>query len=704
MKSLALLLCTSLALAAPPFVVQNQQAAIGRPTSSDSASDSLPPLRVEDFLAIESSKAHSHAGKKGSFNSDPSAQVVADGGASDVVEHPPVYLDFSSFTILEILNASLHHHPSHPPHDHEHGQDDAEPAESIWPHLPWPNHPVTDPSQLPLHRLGWLVNRSSEAQQALSKDGITLLAPDDLALTPPHRRDPHHGHASGESDPHAGIGEGDHEVEEEQPVPHPFHSDELDFESDSSVVETNRSAIFSKIIGYVLKYHTLSTVETGHDLAPHSTIATTLLSGFNSTEPLRLHIDTTWALLPHPYPTLKFNYYSTKRGLTIKAKNGLIHLISAPLLPPLSPLNKLFLFPQLFSTLTSGVQKVDLAEALLPAPWHPRSSSEELWQGLIDELTEGKGPYTLFAPTNWAFNKLGPKILALLHSPFPLSKKILKAILSYHVVPNVSFYSDYLYNSSALAPFVTGTEFDVEVNASIDQLLRRDGRAHPTSDIPGTFRGRRTHHRAPEVDIVEISTEVEEEADAAESHVEKHLADMESAPLSSRTTEWEARVQSLRSVLKANPALRRVAHLPSDPILIPARPSPPSHPTILHPPPHRANITHYALPTALANATLYVDVVEFRMWAHGPVKSVVVVLPGPPGSKAAEEGEKFVGCSHGKKGPRPVKVWKKDVPARNGAVHIVTEVLRPPYHHAHRSFEGHNVDARTSQLLAELFV
>ena len=85
---------------------------------------------------------------------------------------------------------------------------------------------------------------------------------------------------------------------------------------------------------------------------------------------------------------------------------GLIHLISAPLLPPLSPLNKLFLFPQLFSTLTSGVQKAGLAEALLPPPYH-HPSAEEVWQGLIDELTAGKGPYTLFAPTNWAFNKLG---------------------------------------------------------------------------------------------------------------------------------------------------------------------------------------------------------------------------------------------------------------------------------------------------------
>ena len=48
---------------------------------------------------------------------------------------------------------------------------------------------------------------------------------------------------------------------------------------------------------------------------------------------------------------------------------------------------------------------------------------------------------TLFAPTNFAFQKLGPKINGFLFSKFGL--KYLKALLKYHVVANKTLYSDW---------------------------------------------------------------------------------------------------------------------------------------------------------------------------------------------------------------------------------------------------------------------
>lgn len=52
---------------------------------------------------------------------------------------------------------------------------------------------------------------------------------------------------------------------------------------------------------------------------------------------------------------------------------------------------------------------------------------------------------TFFAPSNWAFTKLGPRINAFLFSQY--GTKYLKALLEYHVVPHTSLYSDAIYQA-----------------------------------------------------------------------------------------------------------------------------------------------------------------------------------------------------------------------------------------------------------------
>lgn len=66
--------------------------------------------------------------------------------------------------------------------------------------------------------------------------------------------------------------------------------------------------------------------------------------------------------------------------------------------------------------------------------------------GLDEALAHG--PHeggTLFAPNNWAFKKLGPRINAFLFSKY--GEKYLKALLKYHVVANQTLYSDAFYRS-----------------------------------------------------------------------------------------------------------------------------------------------------------------------------------------------------------------------------------------------------------------
>lgn len=262
---------------------------------------------------------------------------------------------------------------------------------------------------------------------------FTLLAPDDAALTPPHHRRPHKQEASADSGPQTleykfdEVSNDLFEQQTEQPLPHPFHSKELrrharrqsaqtesagkdkDKDGDDDDEHERKRKFLSKVIGYILSYHVVPERLSEWELANHATVPSAL-------DTSRIKVEPTWNLFPHPYPSLKFNLYARKRGPTILAKNGVIHLVGAPLLPPLSPLNKLFLFPQAFATLTSGLQKVDLADGLLPEMPHSDEAdveqsedSSSLMTQLIDELAKehGLSQFTVFAPTNFAFARLG---------------------------------------------------------------------------------------------------------------------------------------------------------------------------------------------------------------------------------------------------------------------------------------------------------
>jgi len=91
-----------------------------------------------------------------------------------------------------------------------------------------------------------------------------------------------------------------------------------------------------------------------------------------------------------------------------------------------------------FSTLVKALAAADLVSAL-----------------------EGKGPFTVFAPTNAAFAKLPPETLANLLKPE--NKDQLASILKYHVVPGNVMAKDV---KTMKAKTLNGKELDIEVHGS----------------------------------------------------------------------------------------------------------------------------------------------------------------------------------------------------------------------------------------------
>ena len=70
--------------------------------------------------------------------------------------------------------------------------------------------------------------------------------------------------------------------------------------------------------------------------------------------------------------------------------------------------------------------------------------------GLFDAINDTSNHVggTVFAPSNFAFKKLGPRTNGFLFSSYGL--KYLKALLKYHVVANRTLYSDAYYTSDGV--------------------------------------------------------------------------------------------------------------------------------------------------------------------------------------------------------------------------------------------------------------
>ena len=111
----------------------------------------------------------------------------------------------------------------------------------------------------------------------------------------------------------------------------------------------------------------------------------------------------------------------------ISNKIGVVYTISRPLLPPPSIIDELFLGRRFF-ILTSALQKVGLGDWL---SWG--------WKKKKDHDTEKGATVTFFAPSDYAFRRLPPRLRRFLFSPF--GAKALKKILSYHIVPDIILYT-----------------------------------------------------------------------------------------------------------------------------------------------------------------------------------------------------------------------------------------------------------------------
>jgi uncharacterized surface protein with fasciclin (FAS1) repeats len=192
----------------------------------------------------------------------------------------------------------------------------------------------------------------------------------------------------------------------------------------------------------VLRYHIGLDTYGVHRILTTQTIATALDEELLGGEPQRLRVEA--GLLG-----VKVNFYSKVIAANFvsvlthfptsttevlqnnsshpeqEAKNGVIHAVNHILVPPPFVGRELSLFPNVFSTLLLAYEKTDFVKFI---------------HGVKTEGT------TVFAPSNRAWSRLGPRANAFL---FNTEKGLgyLKALLKYQIVANATLYSDAYYDA-----------------------------------------------------------------------------------------------------------------------------------------------------------------------------------------------------------------------------------------------------------------
>lgn len=145
----------------------------------------------------------------------------------------------------------------------------------------------------------------------------------------------------------------------------------------------------------------------------------------------------------------QLNFITHVVGGNVAVRNGVVHAINRPLLPPAFVGRELSLFPARFSTLLLAYEKTNFVD-------------------FIHHVTL-RGS-TVFAPDNDAFRRLGPRANAFLFNT-ERGRGYLRALLKYQIVANATLYSDALYRADGVAEAIEADEVPAEEDDVVAEIL-----------------------------------------------------------------------------------------------------------------------------------------------------------------------------------------------------------------------------------------
>jgi uncharacterized surface protein with fasciclin (FAS1) repeats len=204
---------------------------------------------------------------------------------------------------------------------------------------------------------------------------------------------------------------------------------------DSNPEWNSLSDIDNATLTSVLTFHVLAAkVEAG---ILSDSYVTTLSTGPND-EQIVLQVDVTGGV--------KFNGSALPVATDVQATNGVIHVIDKVMLPP-NVVNLALNNPN-FSTLVSALTRSDLSTDFV-------------------SILSGNGPFTIFAPTNQAFQNLLDSNEDW-NSLNDIPTSVLEAVLSYHAIAGANVQSSQLSDNQVVSTLGGSITFDLSNGPKIE--------------------------------------------------------------------------------------------------------------------------------------------------------------------------------------------------------------------------------------------
>lgn len=184
----------------------------------------------------------------------------------------------------------------------------------------------------------------------------------------------------------------------------------------------------------MLKYHILPQGHDAQGLAQNSTMATALKPHDGSADGLARRIHIQKQVVP---PALTINFYAKVKSSS-SARNGQLHELEHPLLPPGSVFDEMFVASKWLSTSTSAIQRAGGTKYL---DWgYDREKSKP-----GKPVFSGTPLVTFFAPSNDAWDSLPPRLHFFLFSRF--GRHALAKLLMYHAVPHTLLHTEIVHHA-----------------------------------------------------------------------------------------------------------------------------------------------------------------------------------------------------------------------------------------------------------------
>ena len=199
---------------------------------------------------------------------------------------------------------------------------------------------------------------------------------------------------------------------------------------DSNPAWNSLQDIDNTTLSNVLLFHVLGAEVPSSDLS--DSYVTTASTGPNS-EQISLQIDVTGGVL--------FNGSANPVTTDVEASNGIVHIIDEVMLPP-SVVNHA-LNNAGFSSLVAALTRSDLSVDIV-------------------SILSGTGPFTVFAPTDAAFQALLDSNIQW-NSLNDIPAATLETVLSYHVVSGANVQSDMLSDGQTITAFSEDT-FEIDLS------------------------------------------------------------------------------------------------------------------------------------------------------------------------------------------------------------------------------------------------